>query len=460
MRLRIIPSTVRYGAVSALFVIMAAQVANATGSGNFDGDVDVDLRDFHFFQACFTGSGGSAAPTCAAGDADGDDDVDLMDYAAFHAALAGPGCPAQWSGKFDGNGINASIRDMLGFDDGSGPALYVGGFFTNAGGLHAQNVARWDGVSWSALGSGLAAGVHAIEFFDSGSGPQLYAGGVFSSGTGGPNRIAMWDGANWLPLGMGLNGNVHSLQMFDDGKGAALYVGGVFSQAGGLPAVGLARWDGTSWSMVGSGINGSVFDLMVFDDGSGPALYVAGGFTQAGGAPAKSIAKWDGATWTNPGANPGVGDLAPSSITGLGQFDDGSGNAIYAGGFFNTNGGGPFQFVARWDGAKWHGLAEGVNENVFALTSFNDGSGPALYIGGDFSSTGIAFEGIPASHIARWDGQAWSLVDTGLDNTVVAIEPFDDGTGPGLFIGGTFATAGDVQAPRIGLWQQPTAPCD
>src|SRR5262245_23643042 len=31
------------------------------------------------------------------------------------------------------------------FDDGSGPALYVGGYFTTAGGLSANSIAKWDG---------------------------------------------------------------------------------------------------------------------------------------------------------------------------------------------------------------------------------------------------------------------------------------------------------------------------
>jgi hypothetical protein len=32
---------------------------------------------------------------------------------------------------------------MTGFDDGAGPALYVGGNFLTAGGLPASNIARW-----------------------------------------------------------------------------------------------------------------------------------------------------------------------------------------------------------------------------------------------------------------------------------------------------------------------------
>ena len=38
---------------------------------------------------------------------------------------------------------------MLVYDDGTGPALYVGGRFDEApGGIPARNVARWDGSDW------------------------------------------------------------------------------------------------------------------------------------------------------------------------------------------------------------------------------------------------------------------------------------------------------------------------
>lgn len=40
-------------------------------------------------------------------------------------------------------------------DDGNGPALYVGGNFTIAGGVAANRIARRDGTSGSTLGGGL-----------------------------------------------------------------------------------------------------------------------------------------------------------------------------------------------------------------------------------------------------------------------------------------------------------------
>ena len=37
----------------------------------------------------------------------------------------------------------------------SGTNLYAGGYFTTAGGVTANYIAKWDGSAWSALGSGM-----------------------------------------------------------------------------------------------------------------------------------------------------------------------------------------------------------------------------------------------------------------------------------------------------------------
>ncbi|HEU4419896.1 MAG TPA: hypothetical protein VFT55_13270, partial [Planctomycetota bacterium] len=49
--------------------------------------------------------------------------------------------------------------------------------FTTAGGVGANNIARWDGTSWSALGSGTNAGVRDLMMLPNG---ELAVGGYFS----------------------------------------------------------------------------------------------------------------------------------------------------------------------------------------------------------------------------------------------------------------------------------------
>ena len=40
----------------------------------------------------------------------------------------------------------------------SGNTLYAGGAFSTAGGVQANNIARWNGTNWSVLGSGVSGG--------------------------------------------------------------------------------------------------------------------------------------------------------------------------------------------------------------------------------------------------------------------------------------------------------------
>jgi hypothetical protein len=113
------------------------------------------------------------------------------------SALAGPG----------GVGVGGSAPHIytLGvFDDGSGdgPALYAGGAFTTAGGVTVNQIARWDGSGWSALAgpgdagiSGPSPYVFALTEFDDGTGdgPALYVGGQFTTAGGVTAiNIARW----------------------------------------------------------------------------------------------------------------------------------------------------------------------------------------------------------------------------------------------------------------------------
>jgi hypothetical protein len=47
--------------------------------------------------------------------------------------------------------------------------LYAGGAFTTAGGTTVNNIAKWNGTSWSALGAGISGGVYALAIDSSGN---------------------------------------------------------------------------------------------------------------------------------------------------------------------------------------------------------------------------------------------------------------------------------------------------
>jgi hypothetical protein len=61
-------------------------------TGDFDGDGDVDQKDFGHFQECYSGSGEEQTdPNCLDAILDGDGDVDGADFAIFEACMSGPG---------------------------------------------------------------------------------------------------------------------------------------------------------------------------------------------------------------------------------------------------------------------------------------------------------------------------------------------------------------------------------
>jgi len=199
-------------------------------------------------------------------------------------------------------------------ETGTGSALYAGGRITSAGGVPVNNIAKWDGTEWSALGGGLvdgggAAVVEALKMHDdgSGAGPALYVGGYFDLAGGRPAvAAARWDGDEWTPVGGGLphlpsvTPEVYAIDVYDDGRGPALYFAGKFTGDGGRA---VTRWDGRIWSALDEGLSeGSpagilvVFCMTVFDNdhGPGPGLYLGGTFGQAGSIASKQIARWQG----------------------------------------------------------------------------------------------------------------------------------------------------------------------
>jgi hypothetical protein len=200
---------------------------------------------------------------------------------------------------------------MVVYDDGSGSALFVGGSgFTSAGGVSASNVAKWNGQTWSAVGGAAMLGtcpfmgpvVNAFVSFDDGTGPALYVGGgFFLPVTGGTaRRIARWDGVAWSEVSWGANsGDVSALSVYN----GELYVGGDFPSVGfpTIPANHIARWNGSSWAPCGSGLNTGVFmDMAVFDDGTGEALFVADALNLAGAVPVSGVARWTCGASNNP----------------------------------------------------------------------------------------------------------------------------------------------------------------
>jgi hypothetical protein len=302
---------------------------------------------------------------------------------------------ANWVSLGSLPGPNGSVYAAV--TDGAGN-LYIGGKFNVVGNTIANNIAQWNGSTWSTPGSGISGairdGVGPSVYVLAVSGGMLYAGGEFTTAGGiAAYSIAQWNGSTWSALGSGIsdadpNGygpSVFALAV----SGGTLYAGGSFTNAGGNTANSIAQWNGSSWSALGSGMsgdygNGEVWALAV----SGTNLYAGGYFTSAGGNAANSIAQWNGSTWSalGSGISGGGGYLYPVDALTV------SGSTLYVGGEFTNAGGSAVSCIAQWDGSSWSalgsgisGVGDGLGPYVSALAV--DGSGN-LYIGGDFTIAG------------------------------------------------------------------------
>lgn len=350
-----------------------------------------------------------------------------------------------WSGL--GTGISGDeVSAIAVFDDGRGPALFVGGEFTYAGGVSTPNIARWDGNNWSAVGEGTSGHVRALAVYDDGSGPALYAAGRFSSaGAVTASSIAKWDGNQWSALSPDIVSNaIYDLEVYNDGSGPGLYACGTFPALGPALARHIARWDGNSWSPLADGLESSPYTMQVFDDGGGPALYVGGSFDNPDSI--RGIARWDGTAWSNVGGGlAGASDICRS----LRVLDDGTGPALYAAGYFHQVGTTDARFVARWDGSGWSPLGDGLDSQAHTIIAFDAGFGPEIYATGNLYSQGT----VNAANIARWNGSAWSPLNGGINNTFLGrLDVLDDGSGPALYTTGNIINTNGFETNTVAKW--------
>jgi hypothetical protein len=316
--------------------------------------------------------------------------------------------------------VNATTMDTNG-------NLYAGGSFTNIGGVSANCIAEWNGVTWRSLGSGMNNEVRSLAFDLSGN---LYAGGLFTTAGGSnANCIARWDGTNWSSLGSGMSGQsdrgalgVYALAC--DGSGN-LYAGGNFTNAGGTTAWSIGKWNGSAWSALGSGMSSNGAVLALDCDSSGN-LYAGGQFGYAGGVSAGHIAKWNGSAWSA---------LGSGFLRGIYAVALDPAGSLYAGGQGDSPGLGTIN-LAKWNGANWTPLGTGVYSSINSLAF----SSSNLYVGG-------------YNTLAVWNGYTWSAFGSGIGGITFGNGPSVSGlaidSSGNLYVGGSFTTAGTNAAANI-----------
>ena len=134
-----------------------------------------------------------------------------------------------------GTGLNGQCTALV--LDRVNKLLYVGGSFTAAGPISANRIATFNAETsiWSPLGSGTSLTVRAIALNNAGNNTVVYAGGNFVTAGGvSAIRIAKWNGLSWSALSSGLNNIPYALEF--DATNNILYAGGTFNIAGGVNA--------------------------------------------------------------------------------------------------------------------------------------------------------------------------------------------------------------------------------
>jgi hypothetical protein len=316
--------------------------------------------------------------------------------------------------------------------------LYVGGEFTDAGGIAAADrIATWNGSSWGAVSSAASQISNGRVADIAVAVGKVYAGGNFQNAGGNANAdfLAVWDGS-WKPFCAAagstfVSGNVTSLEII----GQTLYVGGEFQNWAGIAsadylfACNLAT--GASSPVVDPAhpFSGAVYALTADSDGT---LYAGGGFIDLNDAPndpADKVAYLpSGGTWTAMGTGAGSCSCA---VTDFVRALTVVGTDVYIGTDANDVAGIPqADHVARWDGSAWWavGAGSGGGNGWFpAVTSINamTGTGPNLFVTGTFQN---ANGDARADHVAFFDGANWHPLGS-------------DGAGDGPFSGSGLALA-------------------
>ena len=327
-------------------------------------------------------------------------------------------------------GPSSFVRSMAVEPDGD---VYVGGIFTEAGGVAAVGIARWDGTSWSPVGGGVD-GPTPYVFSLAIDGTNLYAGGAFQSAGGVPSpRVARYNltTATWSGVGGGVTGDTtYAFVASVLPVGTDLYVGGLFHKAGGSDMSFIARWDGASWRELEAGVNGPVSAIIA----DGTDLMIGGEFTRAGNQDIPYLARWNGTTWSSPGGAP---DGPVRSIARLG-------NDVIIGGEFAAAGGTPLPYIAIGSGGPWRGLGGAPNGAIRAI-QIDRGD---VIVGGDFVELG----NVRANHVARLSPSGWSALGSdpriGLSSPVLAMAL----RGSDLYVGGGFRTSGGLAVNGIARW--------
>jgi hypothetical protein len=432
----------------------------------------------------------------------------LLTSNALLTTTATAQCELDWQPGAAANGPQGFVSAMVRTANGD---LIAGGYFAVADNELVNNVARFDGTSWRAMGSGIAGNVRAATLMPNG---DVVVGGAITAAGGMPaSNIARWTGTSWSSVGTGVTGIIDHLITLPNGD---LVAAGTLTMAGGQAVTDIARWNGSSWSAMGSTGLHAISALTVKPNGT----LIAAGDAWTG---VPEIVSWNGTAWVG---LPGLATTSLLSVSVCQALSNGNlfikaqnvngvanGVAIWDGVQLNplplppvhilevleaANGDliaaargnlatQPQSPVVRFDGTSWTTLGASTPGWITSILETPSGDviiggrvdddGPhsavARYQAGTWIPVGapkpanvwamqrldngdiiVAGEfssigGVPAANIARYDGTSYAPLGLGTDAPVTCLALANDGS---LLVGGEFTLAGGTFTQHIAKW--------
>jgi hypothetical protein len=323
-----------------------------------------------------------------------------------------------------------------------GDTLYLGGHFTSIGGSVGKGIATWDGTEFAGLAGGMLGGVYGTSILNlTEFQGDLYVGGSFGrAGTVPAQNLVRWTGTEWQELGISKTaGHPWSLAV----HGNDLWIGWIFNSQSAWPFESLTRFDGNTLHPMNWNTDTSTAPVgMIGYEGK---LFLCGGFERFLGKPASGILTWDGQDFAILDEGLSGGYWETPYPTAMCEFQ----GDLVVGGEFSHADGQLVNHIARYDGNAWHPLGTGLlgdRVHVMDIAVYRD----YLVVAGQFESAG----GVTANNIALWDGKYWIPMGEGL-----MIEPGGYGGAEclavhqgSLYVGGSFISAGGVSSPSIARW--------
>jgi trimeric autotransporter adhesin len=304
--------------------------------------------------------------------------------------------------------------------------LYVCGQFNYAGGLSTGGIAKWDGSTFSNFttlaGSSFCRAL--TRYHDT-----IYAcAGFWSS----EQYVAKWNGVSWDSIGNMNGGGVINFFQYND----ELYVLGIFDSINHTHASNIAKWNGTVWSSLKDTVFNGAIDAMAVYNGD---IYIGGNFNNVSTGMWR-IAKWNGTNYVQLAGGGVYGGM--DDIVDMVVYD----GELYVSGTFTKSSGNVGNYIQKWNGTNWSEVGGGVmglgggNGQIHDMKVYNG----ELYVVGVFETAG----GVPAQHIAKWNGVNWCGFGSSFDNTIGSIQ-FKYGD---MYIGGGFWTIDGDSSVYISKW--------